>query len=177
MFGTIPDNVRMPVVNELLVNEVSPTSDVTETYLTNDPNFVEVSKFINTFVLDSFKEYSQKVYNFKIQESDSKINAWTNNGTGRYSLGFHNHAGAQLSAVFYLLVDDQEGVGGKISFHDPRFNANRGVISAFRSKHNDYVYAPKTGDFIIFPSYLYHSTSTFFGQTRLIIPVDLFLKD
>lgn len=177
MFGTIPDEIRMPVVNELLINEISTTSDVTESYLTNNPNMIEVQKFIDSFVLDAFKKYSTDIFNFEIQEGTYKMNAWSNNGSGRYSLGFHNHAGAQLSSVFYLLVDDNDGVGGKISFHDPRFNANRGLASPFRFKHNDYVVTPKTGDFIVFPSYLYHSISTFYGNTRLIIPVDLFIKD
>jgi hypothetical protein len=178
LFGTIPEEVRMPVINELLTSPIDFTNgDVTDTYITDKTDLGEVSKFINTFVIDSFKSYSKEVFDHVLEDGSYKLNAWTANGAGNYSLGFHNHAGAQLSAVFYLLVDDGENVGGKINFHDPRFNANRGLISPFKFKHNDYTMSPKSGDFVIFPSYLYHSASTFYGNTRLIIPVDLFVKD
>lgn len=177
LFGTIPEEVSNPVINELLLSNVDFTNgDITDTYINNNKELSEVSKFINEFVLDSFKSYAKQVFDHDIDESHCKLNAWTTNGAGNYSLGFHNHAGAQLSAVFYLLVDEGD-VGGKLSLHDPRFNANRGLISPFKFKHNDYVFTPKSNEFIIFPSYLYHSASTFYGNTRLIIPVDLFIRD
>ena len=176
MFGTIPEEISTPIINELLLSNVDFTNgDITDTYITNNKDLSEVSNFINTFVMNSFKTYSKEVFDYAIDENNCKLNAWTTNGAGNYSLGFHNHAGAQLSAVFYLLVDD--GLGGKLSLHDPRFNANRGLITPFKTKHNDYVFSPKSGDFVIFPSYLYHSASTFYGKTRLIIPVDLFIRD
>lgn len=178
MFGDIPDDVLSPVVDEMLSSNVSFTNgDITDTFLTNDPRVPVLANFINTFVLDAFKQYSSSVFDYQIKDDNYKLNAWANNGSGMYSLGFHNHAGAQLSAIFYLLIDENDGVGGKLSLHDPRFNANRGLISPFKFKHADHVIAPKSGQFIIFPSYLYHSISTFHGHTRLILPVDLFIKD
>lgn len=178
MFGNIPEEVSAPIINELLLSNVDfNRGDITDTYISNNKDLSEVSKFINTFVMDSFRTYAKEVFNYVIDENTCKLNAWTTNGAGNYSLGFHNHAGAQLSAVFYLLVDNDDAVGGNLSLHDPRFNANRGLISSFKVKHVDYVLSPKSGDFIIFPSYLYHSASTFYGNTRLIVPVDLFIKD
>jgi hypothetical protein len=73
-----------------------------------------------------------------------------------------------------MLTENTQTQGGVVRFHDPRFNANRGMLAPFASKHKDYEFLPKSGDFLIFPSYLYHSVSTFHGNLRLIVPVDMY---
>jgi hypothetical protein len=96
-------------------------------------------------------------------------------GTGNdYSLNYHNHRGAQISAVFYLLCEDHNK-GGNIAFTDPRQNANRGYDENFTPWFNDEILKVKSGDIVVFPSFLYHFVSTYRGSMRLAMPVDLFL--
>jgi hypothetical protein len=86
----------------------------------------------------------------------------------------HNHSGSYLSAVFYLLCEENDK-GGEIVLQDPRFNANRGYKEEYNNWFNNEIMTPKTGQFIIFPSFLYHTVKTFYGKIRLAMPVDLIL--
>jgi hypothetical protein len=83
----------------------------------------------------------------------------------------HNHSGASLSGVFYLMFEENES-GGKIIFQDPRFNANRGYKLNFNKWFQDLKIMPVSGDLLIFPSYLYHYTEIFTGHVRLALAVD-----
>jgi hypothetical protein len=86
----------------------------------------------------------------------------------------HNHSGSQLSGVFYLFTDDTST--GKITFFDPKGNANRGYNPAkWNSLFSPLTLTAESGSFVIFPSYLYHQVSFFTGNIRIAIPVDLFL--
>jgi hypothetical protein len=58
---------------------------------------------------------------------------------------------------------------------DPRANANRGYKDQFKSMFSNETYLPKSGEYLIFPSYLYHHTISFTGNMRIAMPVDLFL--
>ena len=86
----------------------------------------------------------------------------------------HNHKGAHLSAVFYLFNSDPNK-GGEIVFHDPRGNANRGYTGDywkdFFSPLKLKVFSYK---FVVFPSFLYHQITTYTGNLRVGIAVDLF---
>lgn len=180
MFSKISEKDIEEVTHELLINlnVLSLPGEVSDINLTDKKfNLPVLQNFVNNTVFSMFNEYSEKVFNFTLDRETCKMKAWAANGSDNYSLRFHNHSGAQLSAVFYLLIDSTKGQGGNIMFHDPRFNANRGLISAFKPKHDDLIIKPVTGDVIIFPSYLYHSVSKFYGSTRLILPVDLFIRD
>jgi hypothetical protein len=182
MFGKIDQTIIQELVPELLINLnlVSAPGDLSDGNL-NDQQYLDrlpnLKKFYNETVPEVLKEYCTKVHDYILADNSYKIKSWINNGSGHYSLGFHNHSGAQISAVFYLLVEESKHNGGQIIFHDPRFNANRGLISSFKKKHDDLVINPQSGDFIIMPSYLYHSVNTFNGLTRIIMPVDVYVTD
>ena len=179
MFGQFDEDIVSAAAQELLMKgNFENGGDLSDQNLLSDVHgLTELRKFFDTYGFEKFNEYSQKVFNHKLNRTDYRFKAWANNGAGNYSLGFHNHSGAQLSAVFYLLVEDANKHGGKFRFHDPRFNANRGMTQTFAYKHKDFEFSPVTGGFVIFPSYLYHSVATFHGRIRLFMPVDMFEKD
>jgi hypothetical protein len=88
----------------------------------------------------------------------------------------HNHSGAQLSAVFYLL-NDNINAGGEIVFHDPRTNANRGYNSdVWGCLFEPMRLKPESNTFFVFPSFLYHQVTEFTGKLRIAIPVDLYVN-
>lgn len=178
MKGKFDESIVAPVAEELLTKlDFKSGGDLSDENLL-DPvhNLPVLSDFFYTHGLPKFKEYTEQCYNYTLDPNAFKFKAWGINGADQYSLGFHNHSGSQLSAVFYILVDDAKKYGGKFKFHDPRFNANRGLLDEFKVQHQDFEVVPETGGFIIFPSYLYHSVTTFYGRIRLLIPVDMFSK-
>jgi hypothetical protein len=180
MFGKLKSEDIEDVSQELLTNIdlVSTSAEILYTNLVGDNFDLPVlKKFLKDHVVPAFEKYCGEVFDYELQSGKFKLKARANCGADKYSVGFHNHSGAQLSAVFYFIAENTAHLGGKFNFHDPRFNANRGIISEFRFKHNDYQFMPASGDFIIFPSYLYHSITTFHGTMRLIMPVDLYIND
>lgn len=136
--------------------------------------FPEVCRFKNEFITPAFEEYINKCFNISLKEfKDYYFESWI---AGR-DHSYHNHTQDHFSAVFYILVD-QEHAGGIISFFDPRMNANRGYrVHDHLQKHFDpLMLSPQTGDYVIFPSYLYHVVSTYNGKIRIAMPVDLHLQ-
>lgn len=175
MFGSINDYDLSAVTQELLTNvDFASGGNVNGMNLLENSELTEFQTFFKQNVVSAFDSYMQQVYNQALKTSEYEFQAWCVNGAGKYSLDFHNHKGSQLSAVFYILVENSVEYGGKFKFYDPRFNANRGMTEPFLSQHKDFEFLPKTGDFLIFPSYLYHSVSIFHGNLRLIVPVDMF---
>jgi hypothetical protein len=175
MFGHFDYDIINNATQELLTNvNFMSGGDLSQINLLDQDGLPEFKKFIKNHAIPKFVEYTQLVFDYQLELDKCKFKSWTVNGAGHYSLGFHNHSCATLSAVFYMLTENTQTQGGVVRFHDPRFNANRGMLAPFASKHKDYEFLPKSGDFLIFPSYLYHSVSTFHGNLRLIVPVDMY---
>src|SRR6056300_324872 len=102
-----------------------------------------------------FDEYMISTIGKSIKDFDDySMRSWITNNNP-YSMPIHNHRGSHLSAVFYVLAGANE-LGGEIIFSDPRTNANRGYDPAFNVLFKQKVYAPKSGEFKIFPSFTYH---------------------
>jgi hypothetical protein len=131
----------------------------------------EVHHKVHDLAETHFDQYLNETLGIALSDyKDHKLLSWVN----RYEnteMEYHTHNGAHLSAVYYPIV---EGSGGEIVFYDPRFFAARGYDMNFRRLHGSYELKPEAGDFIIFPSYLYHSVRVSAGF-KLSIPVDLFL--
>jgi uncharacterized protein (TIGR02466 family) len=79
----------------------------------------------------------------------------------------HNHAQNLVSGVLYLQVPDGMR-GGEIVFQDPRFNLNAYRTEAMRElnlvapwEQTTLAIAPKTGDLLVFPSWLMHYVQAF----------------
>ena len=134
-------------------------------------------------IMNAFKEVAYKAFDDYLYENVGKrISDWNNStmkgwitGHGEdYSMTIHNHSGAHLSGVFYAMAEDQRA-GGDIVFTDPRSNANRGYDEEFEPLFGSFSHKPKTGEFLIFPSFTYHHVNPYYSKMRICIPVDLYL--
>ena len=105
---------------------------------------------------------------------DRSLRSWITGTRNGYMIPAHNHSGASVSAVFYLMCEE-DNQGGELVAIDPRTNANRGYKDEFKPLFANLVYTPQSGEYLMFPSYLYHHTNVFTGSLRLAMPVDLFL--
>jgi len=126
-------------------------------------------------VYNKFDEYLINTIGKRISDYDSyEMKAWITGHGKYYSMSNHNHSGSQLSGVFYIMVEEKD-VGGEIVFSDPRSNCNRGYDDWFFSLFQNHIHAPKTGDYMIFPSFAYHCVNPYLSSLRICIPVDLYL--
>lgn len=172
----MPDDLRGQLLNKIYMDYdlSNPPSDFNSTNILNDKS-KEIQEFKNKVVYPAFNEFLQKTLKKQINDWNShRLQGWLAPPMYDYSLNFHNHRGCQLSAVFYLVCDD-DFKGGLISFTDPRMNSNRGYDESFEPWFEDLRINPKSGDIVVFPSFLYHFVSTYKSNIRLAIPVDLFL--
>ncbi len=151
----------------------APTSDFQNFDILKDgPE--EFREFRESVVYPAFTEY-MKTLGYDINEFDDvSIRSWITGVRNGYMIPVHNHSGASFSAVFYLLCEN-DNEGGELLMVDPRTNANRGYKDQFKDWFANKKFLPKSGEFIIFPSYLYHHTLPFTGKMRIAMPVDLYL--
>jgi hypothetical protein len=164
------------VTQELMqtINFHTPPNDFQQYDILKDAGGV-VETFKQKVVVPTFNRYLENTIGTGLDSYQYGFKSWIT-GTGQgYYIPVHNHSGAHLSAVFYLFCEENDS-GGEISLVDPRTNANRGYDSNFKQLFTDKTYNPKTGDVLVFPSYVYHYTHPFRGKIRLAMPVDLFLK-
>lgn len=152
----------------------TPPSDFGQVNILND-DCDEVNEFKQKVIYPAFNNFLQQTLGKQIEDWEShRLHGWITGSGKDYSINFHNHRGAQISAVFYLMC--QENLGGKITFTDPRMNSNRGYDESFLQWFNHLTIEPKSGDIVVFPSFLYHFVGTYQGNIRLAMPVDLFLR-
>jgi hypothetical protein len=129
-----------------------------------------LGEFKSNVVLPAFERYFELAGIEKFKHYG--INSWLAGPKKDYYIPIHNHSGASLSAVFYLMCEDNKG--GSFTLVDPKFNANRSYHANFNKLFKPETIMPLSGDIIIFPSYAYHYTMPFNGSLRLAIPVDLY---
>lgn len=133
-----------------------------------------INRFKKELVLPVFHEYL-KILEVDVSNYEIFVKGWLTDQKTRYSLNYHNHKGASISAVFYPFIGEKNNSsGGEIVFYDPRSNANRGYVNNFSKLFEPKVFFPSTGDILIFPSFLYHNVNTYFSTMRLAIAVDYF---
>ena len=137
----------------------------------------------DTSYMRNFKKIAYNAFNDYLNETIGKnISDWHSfemkgwiTGHGKdYQMTIHNHSGAHLSGVFYIMAEDQNS-GGDIVFSDPRSNANRGYDEWFDPMFKRYHHTPKTGEYMIFPSFTYHHVNPYYSNLRICVPVDLYL--
>lgn len=170
------EQLRNEVCNYLFQNEnsFSASEEFGETDILNDGSEV-LDRFKNQIVLPAFDNYLQQTIGKSISDwGDHRLKGWLTRVNKDYSLAYHNHSGAQVSAVFYLMAEELQS-GGTIVFTDPRQNANRGYDDKFSQMFKHAVIQPKSGDFVVFPSFLYHYVTTYQSCLRIAMPIDLFL--
>ena len=170
-------NLRDALVGRLLTDYdlLNPPSDFGPDNIL-DSEYPEIIQFKNEVIIPTFNEFLIGSLNKELNDWNFKLKGWLTGSGKSYNINYHNHRGAQLSAVFYLLCADKDA-GGEIAFTDPRQNANRGYDMAFKPWFDDLTFVPESGDIAVFPSFLYHYVSTYHGTMRLGMPVDLFLSN
>jgi len=135
----------------------------------------KLKDFRDRVVYPAFENYMNKL-GYDIGDfEDARLKSWITGVRNGYMIPAHNHSGASFSAVFYLLCHSETNHGGELVLQDPRSNANRGYKNPFKPMFENSVFAPASGEYVIFPSYLYHHTMAYTGKMRLAMPVDLFL--
>jgi len=134
-----------------------------------------LAAFRDEVIVPTFEMYLNEAYGDSISNYGSyKMQAWLT-GTGlNYGMPPHEHSGSQVTAVFYILAEEEKA-GGEIGLMDPRNNACRGYGGKMRDQFKNHQHLPKTGDVLIMPSFLYHYVVIYKSKLRLAIPVDLFL--
>lgn len=126
-------------------------------------------------VYQCFESYLLETIGKKISDYNSyEMKGWITGHGKDYSMTIHNHSGAHLSGVFYVVAEDTRA-GGDIVFSDPRSNANRGYDEWFDPMFARKHHTPETGDYMIFPSFTYHHVNPYHSSLRVCIPVDLYL--
>jgi hypothetical protein len=153
--------------------------DLSKSVEVNGGNIFEdksaVMKKFKKLVYEKFDQYLIKSIDKSISDYSSyDMKAWITGDGKNYNMPKHNHAGSQLSAVFYIMVEEPLS-GGEIVFSDPRSNCNRGYDDWFFPLFENFSYSPKSGDCIIFPSFLYHHVNQCYSNLRVCVPVDLYL--
>lgn len=91
----------------------------------------------------------------------------------------HNHPNASWSLVYYIDRGDPSGSGqsdrnGNLQIYDPRGGSNMyqdwGNLKVGRKySHNGYSYSPKSGEFVAFPSALFHEVLPYHGTSPRVI--------
>ena len=136
----------------------------------------ELATFRDTVVIPTFATYVKEVFKLDMSAIQYSLRSWLAGTGGGYMIPTHNHSGAAISAIFYLLCEDTNA-GGELCLLDPRSNANRGYTSSLKHIFDQQIYTPRSGEAIVFPSFLYHHTLPFTGKLRLAMPVDLFISE
>lgn len=161
------------IVTELLMNKDSLGDPDTENLFDLD-NLI-IDRFKKEIVIPAFDRYLKEAMNSSLSNyPDFELRAWVTGWSSGYRLKLHNHRGSEFSSVFYIISEEQSA-GGDIVFVDPRSNANRGYDLNLKKHFDDVVYQPRSGEFLIFPSFLYHQVIPYYSNLRMAIPVDIFL--
>jgi len=111
---------------------------------------------------------------FKRVPIDWKINGWANINRNGHANAMHTHPGAYWSAVYYVQVEDADE-GGGLEMLDPRGPLPsmycpllRFGIQGFVTAGGAELHQPKTGECLLFPSWLQHSVKPYKGAgTRI----------
>jgi hypothetical protein len=152
-----------------------PPSDFGELNIFDNGSKV-LTEFKEKIVIPSFDKYLREVYNVRLDDYKGyNVKGWITGNVEGYTMASHNHSGSHLTSTFYVMAEDTHS-GGHIVFTDPRSNANRGYPSEMQAPFKPLTHRPSSGEFMIFPSFLYHHVTTYYSNFRLCIPVDLFLN-
>ena len=174
--GKIEDQILLDqVCNAIFVETdlADPPSDFKKFDILRDGSSV-FQEFRDKIVWPAFEKYLSNWKVDMLEFPDRRLRSWLTGSYTGYVMPVHNHSGSPISAVFYLINEEQQA-GGELLLMDPRHNANRSYQPQFRHLFENQYYTPKSGEFVMFPGFTYHQTMPFNGKLRLAMTVDLFL--
>ena len=121
---------------------------------------MEVAKHVNA---DSWT----KDGNFSLEFHESWFHITRNGGYH----DFHNHPNCSWCGIYYLDVAEATMENGCNTFFDPRPAAHNYTDygTAYLDSKTRFDTTPKSGDLLIFPSYLYHSAQPYTGERDRIV--------
>ena len=136
--------------------------------LLQEPAFQPLAEAVRAVFDHIFNEMGAPLHRYQLK-------AWANvHDFGGYNT-FHNHAGALLSACFYLKVPPGSG---PIVLRDPRPGA---LLSPWQgtlrpNAGSEIAIAPETGQLVVFPNWLEHGVEAHTAQdTRISVPINAVL--
>ncbi|MFT5720432.1 MAG: hypothetical protein ACI9W6_000722 [Motiliproteus sp.] len=140
-----------------------------EPTLFNDQRFAPLAEAASGVVDLIFKEMGPPDF-------PNTLEAWANvHGLSGYNT-IHNHAGALLSACYYLSVPPNSGA---LVLRDPRPGA---MLSPWQGSlrpngGSEIAITPQQGQLIVFPNWLEHGAEAHAGsEARISIPINVVLK-
>ncbi len=174
----IKDTIKDKSLMERVSNEIfvmydldNPPSDIKQDNIFESDSEV-IQLFKTEIVVPAFARYIKEVFGLDIKDYPGhSMRGWVAGYGHGYYMNNHNHSGSHLSAVFYLLAETSTD-GGAIVFEDPRVNANRGYPQEIQPMFKSLEFQPSTGDFVVFPCFLYHWVTPYRNRFRLAVPVD-----
>lgn len=121
------------------------------TYILNEPECLDLSKYILNHVLIYSKNYLGLRYDsLKFSQSWISIKKPSQHHTP------HSHSNSIISGVLYF--GDYDKNTSSIVFHNPKSSTNTFILSPLQNNQNTrFSLSPTPGELIIFPSYLQHS--------------------
>ena len=123
--------------------------------------------------VERYTDFLKLHYQLDLKDFKYDIRQWETTPESGYWLAPHNHGHSHFTSIYYEYIS---GEGGELLLHDPRTNANRGYPQEFGSCFSPYVFEPKTGSTIIFPSYVYHTAAPFMGIVRKAVVTEIQLN-
>lgn len=129
---------------------------------------------IRDFGLNAATQYCRSFFNHETTTDDFFVRrGWINVYNPFFSQKYHNHRQADLSAVYYIDVEDDTG---GLQFIDPR--GGLGWMPTDQSKQfNVFNITPENGDLIVFPGWILHSIGmNQSNKPRISLAMDIHMK-
>ena len=143
-------------------------------------NDLEINKLAKA-TISSVRQYLTDLYD-ETEPYELEIQGWSMvQGWGEFVMP-HHHVGHHLSAVFYVDVPEITKSpikgSGSIFFNHPAPLARSWIVRSGKNPENNiHSVNIKTNDLLIFPSYLIHSVTPWFGdRERIAYAMNLFVK-
>lgn len=122
---------------------------------------------LQQWILQASQDITQTISGGQIYRGKVELNAWANlNRYGEYN-SMHTHPSCVWSGVFYAETGDpptpDHPKSGAIEFLDPRAGAEM-IVTPGVPFGQSKVLTPKTGEMIVFPSWLKHMVHPYWGE-------------
>ena len=128
--------LMVEMIEELLLLSGDISNGISDKNSILNTNNLTINKFKNEIVVPVFDQYLKDVFDVSLKDYPKfKMNAWLTGQSDGYGMPIHNHAGSEVSAVFYF-ISEEKSAGGQLILVDPRVNSNRGYDLNFRKFFN-----------------------------------------